>query len=46
MLEVYNENVSDLLTEDAEESKKLQIMTKGKSVVVPVSQYITQLPHG
>ena len=46
MLEVYNENVSDLLTEDAEESKKLQIMTKGKSVIVPVRHCITLLPYG
>ena len=37
MLEVYNENLSDLLSEHAEEPKKLQILTKGKSIVVPVS---------
>ena len=37
MLEVYNESISDLLAEDAEECKKLQILTKGKSIVVPVS---------
>ena len=39
MLEVYNESISDLLAEDAEESKKLQILTKGKSIVVLVSYY-------
>ena len=37
MLEVYNENLSDLLAEDAEESRKLQILTKGKSIIIPVS---------
>ena len=36
MLEVYNESVSDLLAEGGEESKKLQTLTKGKSIVVPV----------
>ncbi|XP_065897255.1 kinesin-like protein klp-3 isoform X2 [Dysidea avara] len=35
MLEVYNESISDLLSEDAENSKKLQILKKGKSIVIP-----------
>ena len=37
MLEVYNESISDLLSEDAESSNKLQILKKGKSIVIPVS---------
>ena len=43
MLEVYNENLSDLLAEDAEESRKLQILTKGKSIIIPVSMSNLQI---
>jgi len=37
MLEVYNESISDLLSEDLESSKKLQVLKQGKSIVIPVS---------
>ena len=45
MVEVYNESVYNLLASPTEIHEKLQVLKKGKTVVVPVHTYIHTYIH-
>ena len=45
MVEVYNESVYNLLASPTEIHEKLQVLKKGKTVIVPVHTYIHTYVH-